>query len=803
MLLRQLKLQNIRSYRDQTIAFPSGTIVLSGDIGCGKSSLLLAIEFALFGVSRPDLPAEALLRKDSLQGSVELTFFLNGQEISIKRNLKKEKDGIKQLPGHIILNNVKKELMPIELKAEIINLLGYPEDMLTKNKNYIFRYTVYTPQEEMKLILQENVDVRLDVLRKIFNIDKYKIIRENLSVYLKEMRTKLALLEAKIEPLDQQKILLEQLNKDKSTIAEFLNILEPKLFDKECKLKEMTLHINQLDEQQRIFSELKQYVASMKVLTEEKTQRREQFVRKQEQLSLEITQLLLPQDVSEDKIKMEIKAIEDQKRHYFTMSTSLRENINQIQKSIVEIQQYSQEIQPQISMMADKEILRQQLIIDLNGLTELKEKKKQLEELLERTFELITKNKTILQQSLELEEKVASLETCPTCLQEVSPSYKEHIAITEQQKIKQAENLLFELQKKRVIIIEQREDVLKKIEELAQKENLLTKTKVELIQLQEKGELLKQKQEKMRLLVQDNNQLMQQLGRLEQDEKNSLLDQKLSRQQELLSMLMKRNYLQQQLKELIGQIEQYKEELNRLNTDLQKTELLMMTKEDLTSVIVEKRAQLNQLLSEEKLLAVEKSQWLTKQEYILKQVTDVMTVVKLLTEESNTLKHRKELYHWMEEYFLKLTYAIEKQMMVNIYHIFNQLFQEWFAILLDDENVYARLDDSFTPVIEQNGYEIAFPNLSGGEKTAASLAYRLALNRVINDVIHDIKTKDLLILDEPTDGFSSEQLDKVREVLERLQLKQTIIVSHEQKIETFVENVIRVRKEGQVSGVVA
>jgi len=802
MLLRELKLQNIRSYQQQTITFPEGTIVLAGDIGCGKSSLLLAIEFALFGTSRPDLPAEALLRKDSSQGSVELTFLLNGQEIIIKRNLKKEKEGIKQLPGYIISNNVKKELMPIELKAEIINLLGYPEDMLTKNKNYIFRYTVYTPQEEMKFILQENVDVRLDVLRKIFNIDKYKIIRENLSMYLKEMRVKLALLEAKIQPLEQQKTLMEQLGLEKNNLDSVLKDLEPKLNEKEVRIKEMTININQLEEQQRYFVELKQQIASAKVLTEEKTQRREQFVRRQEQLSLEITQLLLPQDVSSEKIKLEIGSIEEQKRYYFTTLTSLRENIKQIQKAILEIQQYSQEIQPKIAMMADKEILRQQLIIDLTGLADLKEKKKQLEDLLERTFELITKNKTILQQSLELEEKMNSLETCPTCLQEVSPSYKEHITITEQQKIKQAENLLFELQKKKVVIIDQREEVLRHIEELVQKENLLTKTRVELVQLQEKGELLKQKQEKMRQLVQENNQLVQQLGRLEQEEKNSLLEQKLSRQQELLSMLTKRQYLQQQLQELLTQIDKYKEELNLLNNDLQKKELLMMMKEDLNPLIFEKRGLLNQLLSEEKVLAVEKGQLVTKQDQLLKRFSEVEIVVKNLLEESNRLRQWKELYHWLEEYFLKLTYAIEKQMMVNIYHVFNQLFQEWFAILLDDENVYARLDDSFTPVIEQNGYEIAFVNLSGGEKTAASLAYRLALNRVINDVIHDIKTKDLLILDEPTDGFSSEQLDKVREVLERLQLKQTIIVSHEQKIETFVENVIRVKKEGHVSCVV-
>ena len=101
----------------------------------------------------------------------------------------------------------------------------------------------------------------------------------------------------------------------------------------------------------------------------------------------------------------------------------------------------------------------------------------------------------------------------------------------------------------------------------------------------------------------------------------------------------------------------------------------------------------------------------------------------------------------------------------------------------------------------QNGYETEVSNLSGGEKTSLALAYRLALNKVINDVIENIKTKDLIILDEPTDGFSSEQLDKVREVIDMLHLSQVLIVSHETKIESFVDNVIRVRKEEHVSQV--
>ena len=105
--------------------------------------------------------------------------------------------------------------------------------------------------------------------------------------------------------------------------------------------------------------------------------------------------------------------------------------------------------------------------------------------------------------------------------------------------------------------------------------------------------------------------------------------------------------------------------------------------------------------------------------------------------------------------------------------------------------------------MEINGYDIPLENLSGGEKTSCALAYRLALNKVINDVISTIKTNQLLILDEPTDGFSSQQLEKVRDVLEQLQLPQIIIVSHEPKIESFVQNVIHIVKEQHVSHVIA
>src|SRR3989344_1613872 len=112
MLIKYIRMHNIRSYISQEIRFPEGRILLSGDIGSGKSTILLAIEFALFGIKRGDLSGESLLRNGKAGGSVELCFEIEGKEIIIHRKLKKGASGIVQDNGWIIINGRKKEASP-------------------------------------------------------------------------------------------------------------------------------------------------------------------------------------------------------------------------------------------------------------------------------------------------------------------------------------------------------------------------------------------------------------------------------------------------------------------------------------------------------------------------------------------------------------------------------------------------------------------------------------------------------------------------------------------------------------------
>jgi exonuclease SbcC len=230
---------NIRSYQHQKIDFPDGSFLLSGDIGFGKSTILLAIEFALFGLG--DISAASLLRRGQREGMVRLEFEIDNQLFTISRSLQKKGENITQASGYVSNNGNKRDMTPTELKAEILNILGYPKELLSKQKNPIYRYTVYTPQEEMKQILLAKREERMEILRKIFGIDRYKTIRDNSDLLRLDLKRKASLLEADIKRFSEIK---EEFNKTKEVVSILTSNLKLIKNDlEELKTKENNLKV--------------------------------------------------------------------------------------------------------------------------------------------------------------------------------------------------------------------------------------------------------------------------------------------------------------------------------------------------------------------------------------------------------------------------------------------------------------------------------------------------------------------------------------------------------------------------------
>ncbi|RLG28000.1 DNA repair protein, partial [Methanosarcinales archaeon] len=78
MMLTELRLKNVKSYRDATIEFKPGINGITGENGHGKTTILEAIGYALFDYL--PYPERNFIRHDTQSGSVELDF-LSDDEI--------------------------------------------------------------------------------------------------------------------------------------------------------------------------------------------------------------------------------------------------------------------------------------------------------------------------------------------------------------------------------------------------------------------------------------------------------------------------------------------------------------------------------------------------------------------------------------------------------------------------------------------------------------------------------------------------------------------------------------------------
>lgn len=686
MKLNKIRLENIRSYLYQEIEFPEGTLLLSGDIGSGKSTVLLAIDFVLFGLQRGTLSGASLLRNGENRGSVELDFEIDDKNIVIKRTLKRENNSVTQDSGYILINDEKKECTAIELKQMVLELLNYPKESLTKSKSLIYRYTVYTPQEEMKQILVGDEEMRLDTLRRVFGVDKYKRVKENTKIFISKTKEKKKELEGRISDLNEKKLEEEKRKKESGEIEKRIKAIVPDLELIKSDILKKKTNIEKTESDMDRLDELKKEVEINDLKLSYLIERKKEDKERLEELDEEIKELRVE---LKEEVGIKIEEIKKERA----------DKENQIKLFETTIREIS------------------------NKLNELNVKK---------------------DNSMEIKEKISKLNICPLCKQQVTKQHIEHVKEIEDKKIK---------------------DFLLGIKE---SQNQLKKAEHKLDVLERETEELREKEHTYELIKL----------------KISTIKEKNTAKEKLLQS-------QEVIKKKIGEINAKKTELFK---EIDKFK-------DIEKSYSKIKDELNKSQERERELEIKKAGLDRELENLNELIEMLKNEIKQKLKFKEELQYLAQLQYWLEEHFINLVDTIERTIMLRVHSDFDNLFQKWFNILIDSEILKIKLDNEFTPLIEQNGYDCDYDYLSGGEKTAAALAYRLSLNQVINNLMSTIKTNDLLILDEPTDGFSTEQLDRVKLVLDELDLKQIILVSHETKIEGFVDNVIRFEKKEHVSQV--
>ena len=356
MILKKIILNNIRSYETQEINFSKGSTLLSGDIGSGKTSILLGIEFALFGL-QPGQRGSSLLKNGKEEGGVLIEFEVEDKQVIIERTLKRGKT-ISQTYCAITINNEKKEFSVTELKSKILEILNYPKEF-SKKQNILYKFTVYTPQEEMKQIILQDSETRINTIRHVFGIDKYKRILENISTINSKIREEKRLKQAITENLEQ----------DKFNIISKENELESKQYNLVSVEKELFL----------------------------KQEKRKKIQEEQEEISKKI----------QEKNKLE-QEIEKTKIIMLNKRDSVSENERLIQRIKEQIDELNKFFFDESQIMGLEE-----------KLNAIKKDKEKLDLVMLEITSQINSIYSKIEDCEKLEKKISNLDICPTCLQNV------------------------------------------------------------------------------------------------------------------------------------------------------------------------------------------------------------------------------------------------------------------------------------------------------------------------------------------------------------------------------------------------
>jgi len=667
MLIEKISLKNIRSYNGEKateVEIPPGTVLFEGDVGSGKSTILYAIEFALFGLG--DMPGNYILSEGADEGFVTLWFSAEGKRYEVHRGLKRRKNGVSQEDCYIVEEGKLERLSPSDLKARIIEILRFNEPLNPRAGSLIFRYAVFTPQEQMKEIVLRNADERLQILRRIFGVEDYKVAMDNSELLRRRLNEEARLQKQLSSELEAKEKMLKDLQDEILILSNKIPELEKEERDSNTAVQELLAKQKEMQNEKGRVQEIAGKIPELKRAIERLEDDIDSTKKKIQKVEQDIA--------AKEKLIEEFKLIKPPSEH---TSEELEEMLEKVSEELTEL-------------------IRKRSLVQ--------EKKKTTEELIEKGI-------------------------CPVCGQKIEPAgfgeRKEHLA------------------------------------------NELTSIEKEL-------HSLNSKKEELNRLVKE----MRGYERKKGDAENA--------ERDLSELKTEHESLANKLSEMQGDLVQERKRLSDAEEEARQLS-------ELSREIASLEKQLEEAIARNRKAARQLEEAKTKLQDRSEKVEELTLEVEKMKNARARFENFATHVNWLDEYFQPTLAMIERQVMVEMNVRFNEQFQRFFSSLVEEPDVRVRVNEEFTPIFERQGYEQEFEALSGGERTSIALAYRLALNMIVQQESAS-GAGELLILDEPTDGFSKEQLSKMRDVIKECNCRQVIIVSHERELESMAEHIFIVEK---------
>ena len=832
MQLRRLEVSNIRSFERGRLDLGPGTTLLVGDVGAGKSSLLYAVEMALFGVAEVD--AAFLVRHGTMHADVAVTLEDAHHTYAVRRRFRKVRRRGRETyePEKLTFaeDGRPTAYSATEIRQRVIDLLGFPDNPNPHAHSDLWRWAIYVPQERMRDILAADPEERLETVRKALGVERYRTAADNAQVLSADLRlsarrrreeaARMAHWDVEFAETTRE---ADRLRADRSGLVATVAQGQAALEMARARREKAEAALAQAETDRREHERLRrEQDADARALAE--------TARRSETLSTEIE--------ASGQEATALRAVVDGLAAVRTTRASADENVRSHRQ---ELERHAGDLRDLARASAALEAAERRLVDATDRAEKARSERDQAERTLSelqeqpplreppcptrRTVpEIEAELSTVLASEREAFEAMARLRTrrdqieqlltagvCPTCQQPVQPerfaAHREEAATalargeTAHGARVTARERLEEERKAR----ERYERAHERWAELDRRRKearqALTAREVEWTASTESATRALSEAEAARALIARLRPVEAEETRRRQE-----LDRLEAVARDLRSSEEKAVAAGERLRAIEAIAQRLRTELSRLGTDLdslrrrsdERSRRLAELEASVgtAGVAAEARdgAKVLETTAERRLAEAQGSlvRSDTRLDGLVERVANAergRAERATLIAEATDLEGKAE---WVAEPFRIAVLRMEKELLAHAQAVFDRSFARFFASLIDDPSLVARTDVSFTPEVTIAGEATPAEALSGGERTSLALAFRLALASVVRS-LGTVRLQTLL-LDEPTDGFSTEQVVRMGELLEELALPQVLLVSHESELAGVADHTVRVVK---------
>ncbi|MDE1847099.1 MAG: AAA family ATPase [Candidatus Micrarchaeota archaeon] len=182
-MITSIELHNWKTHKDTKLDFAKGTNVLVGMMGAGKSSIMDAISYGLFGTF-PAVQNRRVAIKDLItsrpvqesEASVRINFTLDGNQYSVLRSI----SGREGARATLEKNGAYLQSQPQRVSEEIERVLKVDYDLFSR--------AIYSEQNRLDYFLELRATDRKKQIDELLGLDKFARAQENATSLINKIK---------------------------------------------------------------------------------------------------------------------------------------------------------------------------------------------------------------------------------------------------------------------------------------------------------------------------------------------------------------------------------------------------------------------------------------------------------------------------------------------------------------------------------------------------------------------------------------------------------------------------------------